>query len=106
MSKGKGSINYEGSGASHSVVNSGVDPKRDTDYVFYELTRSICPECRRVIDGHILIRDNKVYLRKRLVFIAFTGICIWAFSDKRKADFEAAALLPFSDEADHEGTKK
>ena len=65
MSKGKGSINYEGSGASHSVVNSGVDPKRDTDYVFYELTRSICPECRRVIDGHILIRDNKVYLRKR-----------------------------------------
>ena len=41
-----------------------------------------------------------------LVFIAFTGICIWAFSDKRKADFEAAALLPFSDEADHEGTKK
>ena len=22
--------------------------KRDADYVFYELTRSICPECRRV----------------------------------------------------------
>jgi 7,8-dihydro-6-hydroxymethylpterin dimethyltransferase len=38
---------------------------RDADYVFYELTRTICPECRRVIDGHILIRDNKVYLRKR-----------------------------------------
>ncbi|MBI3697719.1 MAG: radical SAM protein [Acidobacteria bacterium] len=41
------------------------DPKKDADYVFYELTRSICPDCRRVIDGHILIRDNKVYLRKR-----------------------------------------
>jgi uncharacterized radical SAM superfamily Fe-S cluster-containing enzyme len=40
-------------------------PKKDADYVFYELTRSICPTCRRVIDGHILIRDNKVYLRKR-----------------------------------------
>ena len=37
----------------------------DADYVFYELTRSICPQCRHVIDGHILIRDNKVYLRKR-----------------------------------------
>ena len=39
--------------------------KKDADYVFYELTRSICPECRRVIDAHILIRDNKVYMRKR-----------------------------------------
>jgi uncharacterized radical SAM superfamily Fe-S cluster-containing enzyme len=39
--------------------------KRDVDYVFYELTRSICPECRRVIDAQILLRDNKVYMRKR-----------------------------------------
>jgi hypothetical protein len=41
------------------------DPKKDADYVFYELTRTICPECRRVLDGHVLIRDNKVYMRKR-----------------------------------------
>jgi len=39
--------------------------KKDADYVFYELTRSICPECRRVIDAQILLRDNKVYMRKR-----------------------------------------
>jgi 7,8-dihydro-6-hydroxymethylpterin dimethyltransferase len=39
--------------------------KHDVDYVFYELTRSICPECRRVIDAQILLRENKVYLRKR-----------------------------------------
>ncbi|HEX9765918.1 MAG TPA: hypothetical protein VGA36_04085, partial [Nitriliruptorales bacterium] len=39
--------------------------KRDADYVFYELTRSICPECRRVIDGHVLLRDGKVFMRKR-----------------------------------------
>jgi len=39
--------------------------KRDADYVFYELTRSICPECRRVIDAQILLRNNKVYMRKR-----------------------------------------
>jgi len=42
-----------------------ADLKQDADYVFYELTRSICPECRRVIDAKILIRDNKVYMRKR-----------------------------------------
>ncbi len=39
--------------------------KRDADYVFFELTRSICPECRRVIDAHVLLRDGKVYMRKR-----------------------------------------
>ncbi|HEY3080854.1 MAG TPA: radical SAM protein [Chloroflexota bacterium] len=39
--------------------------KQDADYVFYELTRSICPECRRVIDAQILLRDNKVVMRKR-----------------------------------------
>ncbi|MBA2595371.1 MAG: radical SAM protein [Chloroflexia bacterium] len=38
---------------------------RDADHVFLELTRSICPECRRVIDAHVLLRDGKVYLRKR-----------------------------------------
>jgi uncharacterized radical SAM superfamily Fe-S cluster-containing enzyme len=39
--------------------------KHDADYVFYELTRSICPNCRRVIDAKILLRANKVYMRKR-----------------------------------------
>ena len=39
--------------------------KVDADYVFYELTRSICPQCKRVIDAQIIMRDNKVYMRKR-----------------------------------------
>src|SRR5260370_91962 len=39
--------------------------KKDADYVFYELTRSICPNCRKVIDAQIILRDNKVYMRKR-----------------------------------------
>ena len=34
--------------------------KQDTDYVFYELTRSICPLCRQVIDAQILLRDVKL----------------------------------------------
>jgi 7,8-dihydro-6-hydroxymethylpterin dimethyltransferase len=40
-------------------------PARDADYIFYELTRSICPECRCVIDAHVVLRENKVYMRKR-----------------------------------------
>lgn len=39
--------------------------KRDADYVFYELTRSICPTCRLVLDAKILLRDNKVYMARR-----------------------------------------
>jgi 7,8-dihydro-6-hydroxymethylpterin dimethyltransferase len=52
-------------------TQSGVTPrtparqKEDVDYVFFELTRSICPECRRMLDAKVLLRDNKVYMRKR-----------------------------------------
>ena len=38
---------------------------READFIFHELTRSICPECKRVIDAQVIIRDNKVYMRKR-----------------------------------------
>jgi uncharacterized radical SAM superfamily Fe-S cluster-containing enzyme len=50
-----------------ATAHGGVAPlaPRDADHVFLELTRSICPECRRVIDAHVLLRQGKVYLRKR-----------------------------------------
>lgn len=40
---------------------------RDRDEVFVELTRSVCPVCKTVVDAEVNIRDNKVYLRKRCV---------------------------------------
>ncbi len=33
-----------------------------------------------------------------LAFIAFGAICAWAYSSKRRDDFEQAANLPFADE--------
>jgi uncharacterized radical SAM superfamily Fe-S cluster-containing enzyme len=39
--------------------------KQDADYILHELTRSICPECKTVIDAQVILRDNKVYMRKR-----------------------------------------
>ncbi len=30
--------------------------------------------------------------------IAFFGVCIWAYSKKRKSDFDEAANLPFADD--------
>ena len=44
---------------------SGSSLKQDADFVFHDLTRSICPECKGVIDAQIIIRQNKVYMRKR-----------------------------------------
>jgi 7,8-dihydro-6-hydroxymethylpterin dimethyltransferase len=43
----------------------GTVSKKDAGYVFYELTRSICPNCRKVIDAKIVLRDNKVFMVKR-----------------------------------------
>ena len=39
--------------------------KRDADYIFYELTRSICPKCLATIDAQILLQDGRVVMRKR-----------------------------------------
>ncbi len=60
------STQASGSEPGRSALPLSLAPmKKDADYVFFELTRSICPECRRVIDAHILLRENKVYMRKR-----------------------------------------
>ncbi len=39
--------------------------KQDRTDIFFELTRSMCPECRRIIDAQIRLRDNQVIMRKR-----------------------------------------
>lgn len=45
---------------------TGAAPvRKDSDFIFHELTRSICPTCKRVIDAQVILRDNKVYMRKR-----------------------------------------
>jgi cytochrome c oxidase cbb3-type subunit 4 len=33
-----------------------------------------------------------------LLLLAFVGLCFWAWSGRRKADFEASALLPLEDD--------
>ena len=51
---------------SHKDGRAVDHPRReDADHVFYELTRSICPKCRKVIDAKVLLRDDKVYMTKR-----------------------------------------
>lgn len=39
--------------------------KTPAPHLFMDLTRSLCPVCRRVVDAQVLARDGKVILRKR-----------------------------------------
>jgi cytochrome c oxidase cbb3-type subunit 4 len=38
--------------------------------------------------------------------VAFVGICLWAYSSKRKKDFDDAANLPFADDDKHSNEEK
>ncbi len=42
-----------------------AEQKVDSDEVFLELTKSICPVCKQVTDAEVFARDNKIFLRKR-----------------------------------------
>ncbi len=33
-----------------------------------------------------------------VLLVAFIGLCFWAWSGRRKADFEASALLPLEED--------
>ena len=35
------------------------------DYVYRGTTRSLCPQCRRVVDAKIIVRNGRVYFRKK-----------------------------------------
>ena len=49
----------------NSSAKKKIIPKVDRDEVFLELTKSICPVCKKVLDAEINARDNKIFLRKR-----------------------------------------
>jgi cytochrome c oxidase cbb3-type subunit 4 len=38
-------------------------------------------------------------------FVIFLGLMAWAWSARRKSDFEQAALLPFADDASPTGAR-
>lgn len=42
-----------------------MQQRQEADFIFYDLARSLCPECRALLDAQVLIRHNKVFMRKR-----------------------------------------
>jgi uncharacterized radical SAM superfamily Fe-S cluster-containing enzyme len=51
--------------AAAAVVTAVEESRHERDYIFLEFTRSICPDCREVIDAHVFSRDGKVFMKKR-----------------------------------------
>ena len=81
--------------------------KRDADYVFLELTRSVCPECRRPIDAQILLRGGKVYMRKRCQEHGHFEALVYSDAEAyvRDARYNKPGTIPlaFSTEVHHGG---
>ncbi|MDA1349099.1 MAG: radical SAM protein [Chloroflexi bacterium] len=52
--------------ASDRAQGGALRPRRQVaDTVFYELTRSLCPVCKRLIDAQIHLKQSRVIMRKR-----------------------------------------
>lgn len=52
--------------AGSAVMVPSLPPSpRPEGEILHEITRSICPTCREVIDAQILLRDGSVFMRKR-----------------------------------------
>ncbi len=79
--------------------------KHDADHVFYELTRSICPECRRVIDAQVVLRDDKVFMRKRCPehgrFEALVYGDAQAYTSQAKFNKPGTIPLAFTSQVEH-----
>jgi cytochrome c oxidase cbb3-type subunit IV len=43
------------------------------------------------------INDLRVLLIV-ILFVAFLGLCLWAWSSRRRADFDASAALPLEED--------
>ncbi|HKA51106.1 MAG TPA: radical SAM protein, partial [Candidatus Dormibacteraeota bacterium] len=72
--------------------------KRDADHVFHELTRSICPDCRRVIDAQVLLREGRVFIRKRCPDHGVYEALVYADAEAylRNARFNKPGTIPLA----------
>jgi uncharacterized radical SAM superfamily Fe-S cluster-containing enzyme len=72
--------------------------KKDADHVFHELTRSVCPECRRVIDAQILLRGGEVFMRKRCPEHGTFEALVYADADAyvRNSRFNKPGTIPLA----------
>lgn len=49
----------------HQIKVPKITLEQASETILYNITRSICPSCKKSIDAQILVRNNCVYMRKR-----------------------------------------
>ena len=64
------------------------------NHIFHEITRSLCPECRRVIDAQVLIRDGAVYLRKRCPEHGWHEALVWSDGGGKRGPYGQRQARP------------
>src|SRR5262245_27263230 len=65
------------------------------DYTFLGTTKSLCPDCRRLVDAKIIVPDRRVYFRKH--WPEHRGLADFVCSDLASFDrheFDQPARLP------------
>ncbi|MGH9540879.1 MAG: radical SAM protein [Terriglobales bacterium] len=83
---------------SSPAAASAAPIRHDADYVFFELTRSLCPHCRRLLDGQVLLRQGKVYLRRRCPQCGPSEALIYADAEAylRQARYNKPGTIPLA----------
>src|SRR5437588_12300417 len=74
------------------------------DYIFLGTTRSLCPECRRVVDAKIVVRRSRVYFRKRCPEHGLVEDFVCsdvAYYDRHEFDQPARAPQAYGTKSDH-----
>ncbi|MFQ5879299.1 MAG: radical SAM protein [Dehalococcoidia bacterium] len=55
-----------------------VPQQRQRQEIFLEVTRSVCPVCRKLIDAQISMREGKIYMRKRCADHGWFETLLWS----------------------------
>lgn len=67
-------------------------------HVFHSITRSLCPECRKVVDAQVLIREGRVYLRKHCASHGWHEAVVSSDADwyLKSSTYNKPGALPFT----------
>jgi hypothetical protein len=65
--------------------------KQDRDAAFLSYTRSICPVCKKLIDAHLVLRADKIFMQKKCPQHGYVEVEISKVVDPAADAFTVAA---------------
>ena len=72
--------------------------KRNRDGAFFGFTRSLCPNCHKVIDAHIVFRDAQVWMQKKCAAHGYFEVVVSSDIDYyvKSLNYTKAGTLPYA----------